>query len=376
MVLTRRTFSLGAASLAGAACAGSPPANAVEAAPKGASLDAIARKRGLRFGSAIKSEQLLSRDITDVFNRECGVVVAENDFKWRSIERKPGAFSFEKADAVAKFATDNNHLLRGHTLCWNQDNRMPDWLIKAEPYLGPDKTKQATKVLIDYILRLTARYPQVASWDVVNESILLRDGSIRESFLTRTIGPDFGLIAFETAKQAAPNAELVYNDYMSWDKKPHHRTGVLKYLEGLLKNKAPIDALGIQSHLANTVADHDEKAWRAFLTEIEGMGLKVLITELDCGDRDIADADIAKRDADTAAHIKAYLDITLSFKNVKQVIAWGMTDRDSYTNAKTYPEERRRPDGLPQRPHPYDDAMRPKPIRTAIAAALSAAPAR
>jgi endo-1,4-beta-xylanase len=380
MIFTRRavSFALAAgAATAATACAASPAALAAKSADtSGLGLDAIAKTRGLRFGSAIKASQVAEADLIDVFNRECGVVVAENEFKWKQIERKPGVFRFGEADAIAKFAADNGHLLRGHTLCWNQDNRMPDWLLAAEPHLGKDKALQVEKMLIDYVGKMTARYPGVASWDVVNEAVQLQDGKIRDSFLTRTIGADFAQIMFHAAKNAAPNAELVYNDYMSWNPKSQHRDGVLRFLEKLVAAGAPIDALGVQSHLANSVEAHDEAAWRRFLAEVQGLGLKVIVTEIDCGDRDLASQDVAIRDAATAAHVKDYLDVTLSFPNVTQVVAWGMTDRESYVNAKYYPEARRRPDGLPQRPHPYDDAMKAKPLRRAIADALAAAPAR
>lgn len=61
---------------------------------------------------------------------------------------------------------------------------------------------------------------------------------------------------------------------------------------------------------------------------------------------------------------------------MKQVVAWSLTDFDSYLDRPGYPDERRRPDRLPMRGHPYDAEMKPKPLRTAIAVALAAAPDR
>jgi hypothetical protein len=67
---------------------------------------------------------------------------------------------------------------------------------------------------------------------------------------------------------------------MGWDLgEETHRAGVLKLLEGFRKRGTPVDALGVQSHLGGAktsgpegFAKPDEKAWRAFLDEVTGMG--------------------------------------------------------------------------------------------------------
>lgn len=53
------------------------------------------------------------------------------------------------------------------------------------------------------------------------------------------------------------------------------------------------------------------------------------------------------------------------------VVAWGLCDRFSWIG----PFEPR-PDKAPRRPCPYDADYRAKPLRTAIAQALAAAPRR
>jgi endo-1,4-beta-xylanase len=77
------------------------------------------------------------------------------------------------------------------------------------------------------------------------------------------------------------------------------------------------------------------------------------------------------RDAGVAALARDYLDITLSFPQTSDLLCWGMVDRFSWIRSFTP-----RADGLPQRPCPYDDDYRPKPLREAIAGALRTAPAR
>ena len=368
-MLGRRSFIASAAGVALAATA----ARAAETE----TLEAIARRRGLRFGTAASFDQLKRADSRALIARECGVLTAENELKWKHLERIEGKYRETEADAFYRFAADEGMQLRGHTFVWSQDNRIPDWMLAKEADLARDGGKPLVALMQRHCDYLAKRYPAIPSWDAVNEVVQLQDGALRSSLFLRVLGERFIDIAFAMMREALPRCQMVYNDYMSWDAKPDHRDGVLRMLEGALGRGIKIDALGIQSHIGGTLGrKRDELAWRKFLETVQGMGLDVLITELDCSDRNVAATDPAARDAEVAAFTKGYLDLTLGFTNVEQVVTWSLTDFDSYLNRPGYPGERRRPDGLAMRGHPYDAEMRPKPLRTAIADALAAAPIR
>jgi endo-1,4-beta-xylanase len=72
-----------------------------------------------------------------------------------------------------------------------------------------------------------------------------------------------------------------------------------------------------------------------------------------------------------AALGRAFLDLTLDFRQVNAVLAWGLADNHTWLQGRTP-----RADGLPKRPTPYDNRYQPKPLREAIAAAFRAAPDR
>src|SRR3546814_17483124 len=58
------------------------------------------------------------------------------------------------------------------------------------------------------------------------------------------------------ARAQAPEAELVYNDFMSWGAgSATHRAGVLRLLAGFRARGVPVDTLGIQSHLVTSGPD-------------------------------------------------------------------------------------------------------------------------
>jgi endo-1,4-beta-xylanase len=94
---------------------------------------------------------------------------------------------------------------------------------------------------------------RIYSYDVVNEAIEPETGLIRDTNVTRALGGEHFLdTMYHTARAEAPHAQLVYNDYMSWETNPvdqTHMRGVLKLLEGFRKRGTPVDALGVQSHI-------------------------------------------------------------------------------------------------------------------------------
>jgi endo-1,4-beta-xylanase len=72
-----------------------------------------------------------------------------------------------------------------------------------------------------------------------------------------------------------------------------------------------------------------------------------------------------------ADYAKAYLDVMLSYPQLRDILAWGMVDRYSWLTGFDP-----RADKSIKRGTPYDTNFRPKPLREAIAAAfMGAAPA-
>jgi len=181
-------------------------------------------------------------------------------------------------------------------------------------------------------------------------------------------------LSFQVARQAAPKARLVYNDYMSQEVgNEKHRYGVLKLLEGFKKRGTPVDALGIQSHIGAENADTftgfgkpQEKEWTAFLNDVTGMGYDLLVAEFDVHDKGLP-YEFGPRDAAVAAYAKAFLDQVLSYRQTKEVLAWGMIDKYSWLQGQWLREDKK-----PKRPTLYDDDYKPKPLREAVAAALRA----
>ncbi len=365
------------AGLATALAASASPARAHE----DDSLHALARRKGLRFGTALGARGFSDARYLELIEAQCGMVVPENELKMTVLQQKPGEFRFEPAEKVLAFAESRDMLTRGHTLLWHHPRWLPKWLESHD--FGAQPATSAAELLAHHVRKVASHFgKRICSWDVVNEAVHNVTGEMRETVFSRAIGtPDQVIgIAFRTAREQLPDTELVYNDYMGWEKDGGpHRDGVLKLLERLRRIGAPVNALGIQSHIGGGNQDsnatrpfdsRDELAWRKFLGEVTGMGYRLLITELDVNDGPLT-GDLKSRDKAAAALARGFLDITLDFREVSAVLCWGLSDNFSWLHGRPP-----RIEGQSKRPTPYDTHFRPKPLRSAIAAAFRAAPAR
>src|SRR5438270_10903300 len=131
MQLTRR-----AALVTGGAALASTQLEA-RAAPGSQSLDGLARKSNRRFGSAVAwappgadAGSFTNPAYAAILERECGLLVPENQLKWQWVRRTPDAFDFRAFDAIADYASRNGFKLRGHTLFWTPTNWYPKWLAE------------------------------------------------------------------------------------------------------------------------------------------------------------------------------------------------------------------------------------------------------
>lgn len=352
------------------------------------SLDALARAKGLRFGSmlgrAVGSRPGSFDDpaVRALTARECSVLVLENETKWPQLcpdPRQP--YRFAPADAMFAWGRAQGMALRGHTLLWMPPRWLPAWI--GEMGFGTQPASFAAGLVAAHIRTTCTHFGgAIESWDVVNEAVEPATGAWRDNLLVRRFGGDAVDViaqAFHLAREHAPGAQLVYNDFMDWGEgNARHRAGVLRLLAELRRREVPVHALGVQAHIGvwrlpaagGPGAAARVAQWRRFLDEVMGMGLDILVTEFDVNDRALP-SDPAVRDAGVAAVAREWLDVTLACPRLRRLLCWGLADHHSWLQA-----DAPRADGLAKRPLPYDDRLRPKPLREVIAGALRSMPAR
>ena len=257
------------------------------------------------------------------------------------------------------------------------------WYLRTPPWLETLSRPQAEQAMAAHIQRLAGSYRgHCFSWNVVNEAIEPpqggRDGLRMTSVLMRALGPEFFEPAFRAARTADPGALLLYNESdleLAAPDQEARRTALFHLLDRLQKAGAPIDGVGLQSHLKWARFDQfNEGVYRRFLHEIAARGLKIVITELDVDDRG-APADPELRDKSVAGIYERFLAVALDEPAVAALVTWGLSDAYSWYDLGYFPEFAR-PDHLPQRPLLFDAELRPKPAFHAVLSALQHAPRR
>ncbi len=374
MVMTRREFVERGLAVAAVAM----PAFG-QGASSAVSIRAAGAGRGILAGCAVNVRALRTdAAYKKLLEEQVGIVVAESSFKFGPLRPTPTTFFFDDADYLAAFAEANGMKLRGHNFVWHR--QLPKWF---DSYVTKENAKQ---VLVGHIETVGGRYAgKIHSWDVVNEAIQVSDGlpgGFRSSPWQKVLGgdgpvPEYIEIAYRTARRVDPKALLVYNDYgiegedEGSEKK---RTAVLGLLREMQRQKIPLDALGVQSHISALGKDGLVPVYGAglmrMIAEVRNMGLKVLVTEMDVNDRYVA-AEIGPRDAAVARMYGSYLGMVLRDTAVIAVLTWGITDKYTWLD-----REDSRADGQPERPLPFDADMKPVAAFAAEVKALEGAPRR
>ncbi len=333
-------------------------------------LREAAEQRGLLVGTAVAIPQLKSNQAyADLLKQQANIVVAENAMKFGPMRPAPEKFFFDDADALFAFAEANGIKVRGHNFVWHR--QLPRWF-------GDYATRDnAQSLLTNHIQTVGGRYAgRVHSWDVVNEAIQVDDGQaegLRNSPWYKLLGPGYIDTAFQTARKVDPKALLCYNDYGIENESPADgakRAAVLKLVRGMQARNVPIDAVGIQSHIAAGGKQVYGAGLQQFMHEVQSMGLKILLTEMDVNDRALP-SDPATRDKAVGAVYAQYLTLALANPATIALLTWGITDKYTWLNG-----EDSRPDKLPERALPFDADLRPKPAYVAEVEAVRAAPAR
>lgn len=333
--------------------------------------DAFAGK--FHIGTALNIDQITEKDkvAVEVIKNNFNAIVAENCMKSEKIQPEEGVFDFSMADKFVAFGEKNKMHITGHTLIWH--SQTPRWFFKDAQ--GNDVSRE---VLIErmkkHIHTVVGRYKgRIKGWDVVNEVIDDRDGSLRKSKFYQIIGEDFIKLAFQFAHEADPNAELYYNDYSLTN--PAKRKGAVAMVKKLKEQGVRIDAVGEQCHVGLDTPTLEE--YEQTIKDFAALGVKVMITEMDISvlpmDWSVG-ADVSaqinyKNKSDlyvkglpasvNAAFEKRYLDFFKLFLKYDDVITrvtlWGVNDAQSWKNGWPIP-------GRTDYPLLFDRKYQAKPV--------------
>ncbi len=302
-------------------------------------------------------------------------ITSENYLKWEFIHPEPGVYNFAPADSFVEFGKKNNMYVVGHVLVWH--SQTPEWVFqdeagnRASPELLLDRMREHINTVVGHYKG------RVHSWDVVNEAVD-DNGEIRKNIWYEILGEDYVQKAFEYAREADPDAELVYNDYSI--PTPFKRDAIVKLIGSIRSNGVDVDAIGMQAHYQLDYPSQENLD--ACLQAFGEIGVKIAITEFDINvlpnPTDQLGADV-RLSFDFQAKYNPYteeLPDSVQFQladkyrecfnvfvkhkvNISRVTIWGIHDGQSWKNNWPVP-------GRTNYPLLFDRNYKPKPAFDAI----------
>lgn len=305
------------------------------------------------IGVAINNNQAWGRDSlgTSMVNKHFNAVVAENEMKCERIHPKENEFFWDNADRFVQFAEENGMFPVGHCLIWH--SQCAPWFFVDDKGEQVDAETLKNRMR-DHIYAVVGRYKgRIKGWDVVNEAIV-EDGSYRNSKFYQILGEEFIPLAFQYAHEADPDAELYYNDYGM--NVAGRRDAVVKMVNDLKSRGLRIDAIGMQGHMGLDYPTYEE--FETSLKAFAGTGCRVNISEWDMSalptltrSANVSDTVAFRRSlnpypdslpAEVSAQwnerMAGMLAVLLrNADSIDRVIAWGVSDGDSWKNGWPVP---------------------------------------
>lgn len=231
-------------------------------------------------GAALGPSQLDSERHTALLARHFNSLTPENTMKPGPIQPSEGDFRWNNADRLVEFAQEHNMAVHGHTLVWHQ--QAAEWMFldangeKMTP--TPENKELLLQRLETHIRAVVSRYKDTVNvWDVVNEVIdTARSDCLRRSTWYKIAGMDYIVTAFRVAREEAPDATLILNDYNTYQVRK--RECIYTLVSDLQEMGVPVDGIGMQMHV--NIQIPSIPAIEAAIERFAELG-EVHITELD-----------------------------------------------------------------------------------------------
>jgi len=295
-------------------------------------------KQYFNTGSAVPLSIIKNQDFeTDLLKTHFNLVTAENCTKMAHVYKGENNYFWDNADLFINFAKANNMKTRWHTFIWH--NQTPEWIFNdGSETVSREKIQKRVKA---YIQAVADRYKdKISSYDVVNEVISDKNFNLRtnedRSRWLEVFGDDYIEKAFCWAHEAAPDAELVINDY-NLESNVQKRDAMYDLVKKMKNRNIPVNTVGLQMHVSidypsiRQIEDSFEK--------FASLGVNVAVTEMDVSiysfkekeEKEITQ-EILSRQADYYACLFECFKQQAKKGILKDVIFWGISDRNSWKN--------------------------------------------
>jgi endo-1,4-beta-xylanase len=282
----------------------------------------------------------------DLFVSQVNIATID-PFYWKGVEPQPGVFDFAWVDVQLDAWRKAGMRIRGHPLVWGADpENSPPWLTD-----GSLSTAEMRQTLVNHVDTIVRRYKgRISEWVVVNEPYLPGYGYPLTDVFYNSIGPAYVDLAFETARNADPNARLILNN--NDDEHSQGNVDGMRTLAQRLQSAGLLDAVGLEMHMVDMswVPGGIPTATDVTAT-IESYGMPCVVTEFDydlTGYPGTVDEKLARQAEVYGRLLGAALD-----GGVTEITFWTLTD-DGTGHAPG------------SQPALFTDPAHPKPVYAAV----------
>jgi GH35 family endo-1,4-beta-xylanase len=287
-------------------------------------LNLTLSKHDFPFGTALSIESALSIDPAqrDWYLAKAGTLfnalVPENSFKWPDYEPCQGCVARANVDALLDFAADQRmSLVRGHTLEWF-------WAPFSGHWSRRDGCRAYETYVRQRVLRDVAAYRgRFQHYDVINE--LLHERAFAERCGMLAGGRDSLIVKlFRWAREADPDAMLCINEFNVLE--GYRTDDYVELVRWLLDNGAPVDCIGVQSHVS---PESIRSGVSANLDKMAALGLPLFITEVSVYSGWVSGASRqvnSLSERDQAQCLERLLTELFAHPSVHGILFWGFWD--------------------------------------------------
>ncbi len=255
-----------------------------------------------------------------------GNAYTNHGVSWRSFQPTPDGVT-ASMDANCDFAAANGLFQVGFHFAWDQQllDDLAGWVLDIH---DPDTLRD---VLRERARRIFARCPSLDRISVVNEPLrVLTGNTLFENHFFQVLGPDYIAELFRIVRDEAPDhVGLFINDY-AIEYYPDRAAAYVDLIRSLVESGAPIDAVGLQTHLFLVnppfTAEPDFALYRKTMEEIAALGLKILVSELDVP----IPPELPNRVQIQSDRYREVVESCLAVPACDTIIVWGIDDANTW----------------------------------------------
>lgn len=242
-------------------------------AVKGSLISIKQIKPSFLLGCAMNYKILESDSYKEWFMSRFRLTSFTNEMKWYTNEVVRGQENYTLADSMMQLAEENEILVKGHTVLWDNQHWLPSWV---QAITDPEDLKNVTLNRINSVMK---RYKgRLVGWDVMNENVHF-------NYYEDMLGKNASAMIYSLASNLDPDIPLFLNEYNTVE---YAQDGVgspinvKKKMEEIVSypgNTKIKGGIGAQAHF--TARQPNLAYMRSALDTLGSLGFPVWLTEVD-----------------------------------------------------------------------------------------------